>query len=470
MRSRLVQVQLAVFAIVAICAVGYTGYAYGGFQRYTGIGTYTVTADLADAGGLYPNALVTYRGVDVGVVTGLDAGVNGATARLQIKSDNHIPANSQAYVRSVSAAGEQFIDLVPTNASGPNLADGSRIQQSNTNIPIPATQVIEKVYGLLQAVPKDSLRTVVDESSVALNDVGPDLNKALVAASQLVGQAQRNLGATTSLITDANPVLSQLDDTGPQISAIATNLDTFTRQLALSDNTIQTTLRTGAPFFDTFSGTLRDLTPSLPILLANLQSTGEVLRVNVPGLRHILVVYPAVATAVNAMERGMQSPGDLLSGQGNLDVKLFNSSNPPSCTQGYQDTQRRDPSDLSPVNPSATEYCTLPKDDPRVVRGIRNAPCATDPSVRTADLAQCPDGLPSTWPQMLARLTGAAPVAGGSPTPGERPTSGSTIAVPYDPQTGRFRTPDGTTLQIGNLIMAPNDKGVITQWQQLFPR
>lgn len=57
------------------------------------------------------------------------------------------------------------------------------------------------------------------------------------------------------------------------------------------------------------------------------------MRVNVPGLRHILVVYPAVATAVNAMERGMQSPGDLLSGQGNLDVKLFNSSNPPSCTQ-----------------------------------------------------------------------------------------------------------------------------------------
>ncbi len=113
MRSRLVQVQLAVFAIVAICAVGYTGYAYGGFQRYTGIGTYTVTADLADAGGLYPNALVTYRGVDVGVVTGLDAGVNGATARLQIKSDNHIPANSQAYVRSVSAAGEQFIDWCP---------------------------------------------------------------------------------------------------------------------------------------------------------------------------------------------------------------------------------------------------------------------------------------------------------------------------------------------------------------------
>lgn len=470
MRSRLVQVQLAVFAIISICAVGYTGYAYAGFQRYTGIGTYTVTADLSDAGGLYPNALVTYRGVDVGVVTALDAGMNGASARLQIKSDYKVPANSKAFVRSVSVAGEQFIDLVPTGSGGPDLADGSRIEQSRTNIPIPATEVIRKVYGLLEAVPKDSLRVVVDESSMGLDGVGPELNAALTAASQLVGQAHRNLGMTTQLITALNPVLGRLDDSGPQISAIATNLDSFTRQLALSDDTLQQTLRTGAPFFDTFGGTLRDLTPALPILLANLQSTGEVLRVNVPGLRHVLVVYPAVATAVNAMQRGLQTPDDLLSGQGNLDVKLGNSSNPPSCTQGYQETQRRDPSDLSPVHPSPTAYCTLPKDDPRVARGIRNAPCATDPSVRTADLTQCPGGLPSTWPQMLARPTGVAGPPGRRTGPRDRQMNSPTVSVPYDPRTGRFRTPAGTTFQIGNLILAPNDKGVKTQWQQLFPR
>ncbi|WP_055474523.1 MCE family protein [Gordonia sp. HS-NH1] len=470
MRSRLVKVQLAVFAIISICAVGYTGYAYGGFQRYTGIGTYTVTADLSDAGGLYPNALVTYRGVDVGVVTALDAGINGASARLQIKSHTHIPANSKAYVRSVSVAGEQFIDLVPTGPGGLDLADGSRIQQSNTNIPIPATEVIRKVYGLLEAVPKDSLRTVVDEASAGLNGVGPELNRASIAASQLVDQAHRNLDMTTRLVTDLNPILGRLDTAGPQISSIATDLDSFTRQLTLSDASIAQVLRTGAPFFDTFGGTLRDLTPSLPILLANLQSTGEVLRVNVPGLRHILVVYPAVATAVNAMQRGIQRPDDLLSGQGNLDIKLGNSSNPPSCTQGYQETRRRDPSDLSPVNPSPTAYCTLPKDDPRVARGIRNAPCATDPSVRTADLRQCPGGLPSTWRQMLARPTGVAGPPDRQPGTSGRRQNSSTVAIPYDPQTGRFRTPDGTTFQIGNLIMAPNDKGVKTQWQQLFPR
>lgn len=72
MRSKLVRVQLIIFAVISVLAVGYGAYAYAGFQRYTGIGTYTVTADLTDAGGLYPNALVTYNGVDVGVVTAVD--------------------------------------------------------------------------------------------------------------------------------------------------------------------------------------------------------------------------------------------------------------------------------------------------------------------------------------------------------------------------------------------------------------
>ncbi len=65
----------------------------------------------------------------------------------------------------------------------------------------------------------------------------------------------------------------------------------------------------------------------MPLLLANLQTVGEVFRVNIPGLRQILVVYPAVATSINYMHRGMQGE-DMVYGQGRLDVKLGNSANP----------------------------------------------------------------------------------------------------------------------------------------------
>lgn len=149
------------------------------------------------------------------------------------------------------------------------------------------------------------------------------------------------------------------------------------------------------------AGTFDDLRPTLPVMLANLQTVGEVMRVNLPNLQQILVVYPALSSAYSNVHRGFQLDGDREKGQGPLDVKLGSSQNPAPCTEGFEDIQRRDPSDTSPMEPSTTSYCTLPSSDPRAVRGARNLPCATDPTVRTAEVSECPRGLPSTWQEML---------------------------------------------------------------------
>lgn len=163
-------------------------------------------------------------------------------------------------------------------------------------------------------------------------------------------------------------------------------------------------------------------------------------------------------------------------GQGRLDVKLGNSANPPlpPCTEGYQETMRRDPSDLSTAPAPENSYCRLPQTDPRVARGgARNLPCATDPSIRTAEISECPGGPPSTWPGMLARpgqpysppaanapdtdptapipappdVTGPAPVVPASwPGTVQNPGDVHTASVPYDPVTGNFRAPNGGDL------------------------
>ncbi|MDF3284153.1 MULTISPECIES: MlaD family protein [unclassified Gordonia (in: high G+C Gram-positive bacteria)] len=465
MRSKLVRVQLAIFGVIAIAVVAYAGYAYAGFQRYTGIGTYTVTAELHQAGGLYPSALVTYRGVDVGVVTTLDGTTSGANAKLQIRSEYKIPTDVEAYVRSVSVAGEQFIDLVPRSSNGPTLADGSTIPVQDTNTPVAASQVINQVTGLLETVPKDSLRTVLDETSHALDQTGDDLNKALAASSDLVRQASQTLDPTIQLLQTANPLLVAVNDSGPDVSRTATNLRSFTQQLALSDQTLSNVLDSGAPFFDTTSSLLQELRPTVPVLLANLQTVGEVLRVNVPGIRHVLIVYPAISNAANAALAPFQQSGDMSSGQGELDVKFGNTQNTPPCAAGY-DMSRRNPGDVGYAPMPQGQYCQLPQDDYRVTRGARNAPCATDHSVRSGDVARCPGGLPSTWPQMLAR-----PGIGYQVPPAARGDTG-VVAVPYDPTTGRFRVPgQPAEYTLGNLI-SPNssDQKVVTTWQELFPR
>ncbi len=469
MRSRLVRAQLVIFGIVSILVVGYSAYAYAGLQRYTGIGTYSVEAQLSASGGLYPAALVTYRGVDVGVVTALDPTPTGATARLQIDSAHKIPADVHAYVRSVSVAGEQFIDLVPNSTAGGSLTDGARISGDSTSTPVPAGDVIERVTGLLETVPKDSLRGVLDETSQALDDTGENLNAALAASSSLVRQATGSLDETVQLVQTANPLLVAVDRSGPDISRIATNLRGFTEQLAMSDEALGNVLRTGAPFFDSTSGLLQELRPTLPVLLANLQTVGEVLRVNVPGIRHVLVVYPAISNAINADLGPFQQTDDRSSGQGELDVKFGNTENPAPCGEGYG-MERRNPGSVGYAPMPEDQYCQAAHDDFRVARGARNAPCATDHSVRSGDVARCPGGLPSRWPQMLARPGVGYQVPGSAPNP-PKADADTVTAVPYDPSTGRFHVPgQPTSFTLGNVIAGKNsNQKVVSTWEQLFP-
>ncbi|MEU2001576.1 MCE family protein [Rhodococcus sp. NPDC019627] len=495
MRTNLVRFQLIVFTVVAVLAVGNAAINYLGFKRVTGIGMYTVTAEFDRAGGLYVNSLVTYRGVDVGVVKSIDVTPDRASAELQLDSVFAIPRNSQAFVRSVSAIGEQYLDMIPASSEGPFLAEGDVISKENTEIPVPASEVVDKVNVLLSELPKDDLRVTVDEAYTALNGTGPALSRLIDSSRPLIELAQAKIGTTTTLLDDAEPVLDAGVDSRADIASFSRDLSSFSEQLVMSDAQVRGVLDHGSQFFDTVSGTLDDVRPTVPLLLANLQTVGEVARVNIPGIEQILVIYPAVSASINYMHRGVQGE-DRVYGQGALDVKLGNSANPLPCTEGYQETQRRDPSDVSTAPAPENSYCKLPPADPRVARGARNIPCATNPAVRTAEIANCPGGLPSTWPQMLARPgqpyspppTGSLPPSPapistppmpdatepGTVTPASWPnghdfSSGvGTLSVPYDPVTGNFRAPNGELYSLAN-ASAPHSKEEST-WQALLLR
>ena len=93
-----------------------------------GIGQYKLYADLPRSGGLYATANVTYRGTQIGKVTDVEPTERGARATMSIDSDYKIPADATANVHSVSAIGEQYLDLVSTSdKQGKFLSPGSTI-------------------------------------------------------------------------------------------------------------------------------------------------------------------------------------------------------------------------------------------------------------------------------------------------------------------------------------------------------
>ena len=114
--TRLIKIQLVVFAILTVIALVALGWYYLRLPRLAGVNQYTLYADLERSGGLYRTANVTYRGIAIGRVTAVDPTETGARVTMSIDDHYKIPIDASADVHSVTAVGEQYVDLVSKDA------------------------------------------------------------------------------------------------------------------------------------------------------------------------------------------------------------------------------------------------------------------------------------------------------------------------------------------------------------------
>src|SRR6185312_11229 len=134
MLTRFIRIQLAIFTIVGTIGVIAMVLFYIQAPMLLGIGRMTVTLELPAAGGLYRFSNVTYRGKQIGKVTSVDLKPEHVEAVLSLDTSPKIPADFKAcperpgppnqcgaYVLSVSAVGEQYVDLRPRTDSRPYL-------------------------------------------------------------------------------------------------------------------------------------------------------------------------------------------------------------------------------------------------------------------------------------------------------------------------------------------------------------
>lgn len=366
MITRTVRWQLIALAIVTVVGVGYAGFRYAGLDRIFGATTYPVTVQLAESGGIFTGANVTYRGVTVGRVGPLtlsDAGVD-----VQLDIDNgapEIPADTTVVVGNLSAIGEQFVDLQPVADGGETLAAGAVIPQERTRTPVEINTFLTELDQLVSTVPQDSLRTVVAELGQGFADTAQPLQQLLDTSGEFARAATEALPQTTALIRDARPVLTTQNDIAPQFREFAGGLREIAEQLRESDPDIRRIVDDGPRTGEQLGALIRESGPGLGESVANLRTVAELLEPRQAGLRQILVTYPGlVAVAPKVV------PGDGTAHLG-LVVNLFD---PPVCARGYEGTANRGALDVSetPVNDEAR--CAEPPGSPTSVRGMQNAP------------------------------------------------------------------------------------------------
>ena len=276
MLTRFVRTQLILFTIAAIVGVAVMAFAYMQVPTLLGMGRVNVTLKLPATGGLYQFSNVTYRGSQIGKVTGVKLTEDGAEATLSLDRRPQVPADLKAAVRSMSAVGEQYVDLLPNTDSGPYLENGSVIAADRTSIPQAVGPMLDQVSALMDTIPKDKLAKLLDETYNAFNGIGDDFGSMLDSASTITQEANRISDRTRALIDDAGPFLNAQAQTTDSIRTWARSLAGITDQVATNDPQFRTILQKGPGFAQETSKLLNDLKPTLPILLANLTTVGQI--------------------------------------------------------------------------------------------------------------------------------------------------------------------------------------------------
>lgn len=484
--NRRVKVQLAIFTTVTVVAGLIMILGYIRVPAMFGVGHYTVTVELPRAAGLYASGNVTYRGTEVGRVSNVHLTDSGVEAVLSLRSDVHIPSDLDAQVHSVSGVGEQYVALLPRSGHGPSLKNGDTIPLDRTSVPPDINSLLDAANSGLQAIPRDNVKTVVDESYTAVGGLGPDISRFINGSTRLAIDARANLDPLISLIDQAKPVLDSQAKTSDSIRSWAAHLADITHQLQTNDTAVAGLIQKGGPAADKARSLMDRLQPSLPLLLANLVSAGKIALTYQPAIEQLLVLLPegiSIMQGILVPDKDTKHPGMYL--DFNLNINL-----PPPCSTGYLPIQQqRTPTyQDAPPQPGGDLYCRIPQDSWIAVRGARNYPCLTKPGKRAPTAKMCKSdeqyvplndgnnwkGDPNstlTGQDVPQQRTGTPPAASAAPPvqtpPAPRappPPAPPIAAAYYDPATGTYTAPDGNVYTQSEL--SQNTKG--KTWQSML--
>jgi phospholipid/cholesterol/gamma-HCH transport system substrate-binding protein len=363
---------VALFAVISIVGIGYVGLRYVGADSLIGLGPYTVKVELADSGGIFPDASVSYRGVEIGKVGDMRVTPQGLEVDLEIEQDSpQVPASSMAVIANRSAVGEQYVDLRPPNNDGPFLDEDSVIPVQQTRTPVPVDELLADVNALATSVPLPELRTTVDELYNAFDRAGPSLQRLLDASNVLIPDAIRNLPQTTQLLRDGRVVLTTQASLGPQIISFSRDLQLFTAQLKADDPNLRRLVASAPPAATELEGLIRDVGPDLSRTIANLLTVTRILEPRQSAIEQVLVTYPALSAAAPSVLQDAGDPGP----DGRVHFGLvLNLADPPYCTNGYlqPDAGWRPATDQTFIPMDTSVRCD--EAPPVNVRGAQNLP------------------------------------------------------------------------------------------------
>jgi phospholipid/cholesterol/gamma-HCH transport system substrate-binding protein len=373
--------------------------------------TYRVEARFMAATGLRPGVEVTYHGIRVGAVDGVELRDGAAAVALDIEADQELPAGAHAAVRRRSPVGEPYVAIeAPPEWSPGDPAmqrDGVVIPTERTSTPVAYGELFTSADEALSAVEPAKLDIVLSELATALTGRGDELRRMLANTASVTATFAEGADDLDQLAAELTALTGTLAD---KASTIATSTDRLTElvgALAASSDGIETLVERVPSVAAGVDGILEaayfDLVCGFDALGAVAEPIGteETIR---QVIRLLQAAPSAAATIPKAVYEGPD--GRYLSGTFGFVVEL-----PP--TQPYSPFPAFEPPPDVPPCPAGTppRPAGLPASgvaSPTVDSDEAGAPSETEPPSGDA-LDQAPtrgDAEDSDQPPWLARLAG----------------------------------------------------------------
>src|SRR5581483_3956199 len=336
-------------------------------------------------------------------VTQVEPTEQGARATMSIGDGYRIPVNASANVHSVSAVGEQYVDLVSTGNESQYFHDGQTI--TNTTVPSEVGPALDAANRGLEALPKEKIDSLLTEASEAVGGLGPSLQRLVDSTTAIASDFRDNLPPINDIIAHSAPILDSQVNSGAEIQQWSANLNSIGAQAAQQDAALRNGIEQAAPTLDQLNSVFSGVRDSLPQTLANLEIVIDMLKRYHKGVEQALVYFPESAAQLQA--------GSIWPGEGIINFALgpvfvgiaaslltqnlippgFGTTlnTPPPCLTGFLPASEwRAPADTSTKPLPTGLYCKIPKDfQGLAVRGARNYPCQDVPGKRAASPREC---------------------------------------------------------------------------------
>ena len=219
------------FLVIAGLVVMTTGMFSGKFQDSIPL---TLVSDRAGLV-LEPGAKVKLRGVQIGQVGSIGTDTKAAQLQLKMQPEafKYLPSNVEAEIKSTTAFGSKYIDLiVPEDRSPVALKPGAVLHSRNVTVEV--NTVFENLQSLVQAIDPAKLNSILSAFAQSVRGKGDRIGQAITDANSLLLTVNPRLetihtdwklfGRTTAIYSGAaQDILSILDSATTTSAALTEN-------------------------------------------------------------------------------------------------------------------------------------------------------------------------------------------------------------------------------------------------------